>query len=103
MDLKKRTMRIFTAEDLALQKKLGNCWITRKGRVYDVTKFVQDHPGGDDLITQFSGMDIGDAMENADEHLHSASAYAVLDEYLIGKLGTEALIVSDGQCSILGR
>jgi 4-hydroxysphinganine ceramide fatty acyl 2-hydroxylase len=103
MDLKKRTMRIFTAEDLLLQKKLGNCWITRKGRVYDVTKFVEDHPGGDDLITQFSGMDIGDAMENADEHLHSASAYAVLDEYLIGKLGTEALIVSDGQCSILAR
>jgi 4-hydroxysphinganine ceramide fatty acyl 2-hydroxylase len=96
MENSKRPLRIYGTDDLALQKKLGRTWIVRKGRVYDVTDFVNDHPGGDDLITKFAGQDIGDAMEDEDEHMHSASAYSVLDEYCIGRLGTDALIVSEG-------
>jgi cytochrome b involved in lipid metabolism len=104
MEGKQRSLRIFSLEDLVLQRKLGQCWIVRKGRVYNVTEFVNDHPGGDDLITQFAGMDIGNAMEDEDEHMHSESAYAVLEEYLVGKLGNDTLTVSEGwsagQCCI---
>jgi cytochrome b involved in lipid metabolism len=98
MEYRSRPLRIYSIEDLALQKKLGKVWIARKGRVYDVTDFVNDHPGGEDLITQFSGQDIGNAMEDEEEHLHSSSAYGMLEEYVIGRLGNEALVVSDGQC-----
>lgn len=97
MENNKRSLRIYSADDLAFQKKLGQCWIVRRGRVYDVTKFVDDHPGGDDLITKFSGQDIGDAMEDESEHIHSASAYSLLEEHCIGRLGSDALIVSEGQ------
>lgn len=99
MDTQPSRLRIYTAEDLELQKKLGNVWIVRKGRVYDVSDFVNDHPGGDDLITQFSGKDIGSAMEDEGEHLHSASAYSMLEEYVIGRIGTDAVVVSEGQSS----
>jgi 4-hydroxysphinganine ceramide fatty acyl 2-hydroxylase len=97
MEGKQRTLRIFNLEDLVLQRKQGQCWIVRKGRVYNVTEFVNDHPGGDDLITQFAGMDIGNAMEDEDEHVHSESAYAMLEEYLVGKLGNDTFTVSEGQ------
>jgi len=90
-------LRIFTTEDLMLQRKQGQCWIVRRGRVYDLTQFVDDHPGGEDLITQFAGMDIGDAMEKESEHIHSESAYAMLEEFLVGKLGTDAMTVSEGR------
>jgi len=97
MEGKQRSLRIFSLEDLVLQRKQGQCWIVRKGRVYNVTEFVNDHPGGDDLITQFAGMDIANAMEDENEHMHSESAYAILEEYLVGKLGNDAVTVSEGQ------
>ncbi len=88
-------------EDLVLQRKLGQCWIVRKGNVYNVTEFANDHPGGDELITQFAGMDIGAAMEDEEEHMHSESAYAMLEEYLVGKLGNDTVTVSDGLSPLL--
>lgn len=96
MEGKQRKMRIFSMDDLVLQRKLGQCWIVRKGRVYNVTEFANDHPGGDELITQFAGMDIGAAMEDEDEHMHSESAYAMLEEYLVGRLGNDTVTVSEG-------
>lgn len=87
----------FVFEDLLLAKKDGKTWVSRGNKVYDVTEFVADHPGGDDLITQFAGQVIDGKMEDKDSHEHSASAYAVLDEYLIGRLASDAsLTVSDG-------
>ncbi|CCA71829.1 related to fatty acid hydroxylase [Serendipita indica DSM 11827] len=93
---RKRVLKIFTAEDLLLAKKDGKTWVARGNKVYDVTEFVADHPGGDDLITQFAGQVIDGKMEDKDSHEHSASAYAVLDEYLVGRLASDAgLTVSD--------
>jgi len=61
-----------------------------------VTGFLQDHPGGEDLILQHAGGDVGDIMADEDEHGHSASAYDMLDSYVIGRLGPEAHIVDEG-------
>lgn len=36
-------------------------------------------------------------MKDKLEHLHSDSAYEMLEEYMIGRLGTDANIVSEGQ------
>jgi hypothetical protein len=36
-------------------------------------------------------------MDDPEEHIHSASAYGVLDEYIIGKLGKDALVVDESE------
>lgn len=95
MSIKKR-VRIYTLEDLAAHKSAQSCWVTFKGKVYDVTAFVSDHPGGDDLILNNAGTDVEDIMKDKDSHDHSESAYEMLEEYVIGRLGTEATTVSDG-------
>ena len=95
--LKSRRLRIFTTEDLTVHNKKGDCWIVRNGKVYDVSAFVEDHPGGDDLILQYAGKDIGEAMDDPEEHIHSVSAYDILDEYMIGKLGKDALVVDESE------
>ncbi|EJT99255.1 oxidoreductase [Dacryopinax primogenitus] len=87
--------RIYTAHDVSLHTSPVNCWVSRKGRVYDVTSFVPDHPGGEDFILRYAGKDLGDAMDDAEEHVHSDSAFTMLDEFCIGKLGTDELIVSE--------
>lgn len=95
-----KRIRIFTAEDVATHKSATSCWITRHGKVYDVTPFVHDHPGGDDLLLKYAGQDVEEVMKDRIEHEHSESAYDMLEEYTIGRIGNEESIVSDGvsQC-----
>ncbi|KAG9047846.1 fatty acid alpha-hydroxylase [Tulasnella sp. UAMH 9824] len=93
--LKSRAVRIFTREDLVNHNNTSSCWISRNGKVYDVTSFLQDHPGGDDLILNYAGKDVEEIMKDADEHDHSDSAYEMLEEYCIGRLGTDAAIVDE--------
>ena len=92
-----KRVRIYTAEDVAAHNSSSSCWVLRDGKVYDVTSFLPDHPGGDDLILKHAGKDIGQAMKDPDEHDHSESAYDMLAEYIVGRLGTDESIVSEGE------
>ncbi|OZJ05476.1 hypothetical protein BZG36_01608 [Bifiguratus adelaidae] len=68
---------------------LKSCWVIHNSKVYDVTEFVQDHPGGEDLIMEYAGTDVTKVMADVLEHEHSESAYELLDEYLIGRIALE--------------
>jgi len=94
MTLTKR-VRILASEDVEEHVSLKSCWVTRDGKVYDVTQFLPDHPGGDDLILKYAGKDVGEIMKDSSEHDHSDSAYSMLDEFLIGQLGADAGIVDE--------
>ncbi|KAJ7096720.1 oxidoreductase [Mycena belliarum] len=85
-----KRVRIYTAEDVATHSASGSCWLSRRGKVYDVSGFINDHPGGDDIILKYAGKDVEGAMAGKDgeEHEHSDSAYDMLEEYQVGKLGT---------------
>lgn len=65
--------------------------------MYDVTGFLNDHPGGEDYILQHAAKDVSEVMQNAELHDHSSSAYDMLEEYIIGRLGTDETIVRDGE------
>jgi len=84
-----KRIRIFTAEDVAEHTQRGNVWVSAKGKVYDVSSFASDHPGGDDILLKYAGQDVTAVMKDASEHEHSESAYSILDDLLIGKIGTE--------------
>jgi 4-hydroxysphinganine ceramide fatty acyl 2-hydroxylase len=98
MSMSKR-IHIYTAEDVAAHKTAASCWISRNGKVYDVSKFLPDHPGGEDYILKYAGQDVVDIMKNPDEHDHSDSAYDMMEEYVIGRLGCDANIVNEGKHS----
>lgn len=90
-----KRVRILTTEDVEEHASPKSCWVTRDGKVYDVTKFLPDHPGGDDLILKYAGKDVGEIMMDSTEHDHSDSAYNMLSEFLIGRLGANAGIVDE--------
>jgi 4-hydroxysphinganine ceramide fatty acyl 2-hydroxylase len=91
-----RRIRIYTSEDVAEHNTHASCWVSRQGKIYDVSAFLPDHPGGDDLILKHAGKNIEDTMKDSGEHDHSDSAYDMLEEYVIGKLGSQESIVKDG-------
>ncbi|EJD54831.1 oxidoreductase [Auricularia subglabra TFB-10046 SS5] len=91
----RKPQRIYTLEDVAQHASARDCWVAFNGTVYDVTDFVQDHPGGDDLILKHAGTDVRAAMADKDEHEHSKAAYEMLSEYAVGKIGSGVTTVSD--------
>jgi 4-hydroxysphinganine ceramide fatty acyl 2-hydroxylase len=90
-----KRIRILTTEDVEEHATPTSCWVTRDGKVYDVTHFLSDHPGGDDLILKYAGKDVGEIMKDSTEHDHSDSAYNMLNDFLIGRLGADTKIVDD--------
>ncbi|KAL0958149.1 hypothetical protein HGRIS_000316 [Hohenbuehelia grisea] len=90
-----KRIRIYTAEDVAEHNTRASCWVSRGRKVYDVSKFLADHPGGDDLIMRQAGAPIDGVLEDTKEHEHSDSAYDMLEEYLVGRLGTEETLLRD--------
>ncbi|KAI0293980.1 fatty acid-2 hydroxylase [Russula brevipes] len=90
-----KRIRIFTTSDVRQHNSEGSCWVTYKGKVLDVTNFLADHPGGEEFILKYAGRDVEDAMKDTDEHVHSESAYDMMDEFFIGRLGPGENVVSD--------
>ena len=47
----------YTLEEVSKHNKEGDCWIVLWDGVYDVSKFMIDHPGGKDTILSHAGKD----------------------------------------------
>ncbi|XP_026313771.1 cytochrome b5-like [Hyposmocoma kahamanoa] len=65
------------------KNKSSVCWIIIHNTVYDVTKFLKEHPGGADCLIKYSGQNATQAFENKG---HSAEARELLKKYQIGLL-----------------
>lgn len=51
------TIPIVQQAELSLHNKPGDCWVSIHGHVYDVTEFLESHPGGADKLLRFAGKD----------------------------------------------
>lgn len=79
-------------KEVAKNKTSESCWVTLGSEVYDVTKFLDAHPGGGDLILEHGGKDVGAIMQDEISHAHSEDAYEVLRENLIGFVATDPVL-----------
>ncbi|CAK7198834.1 hypothetical protein SEUCBS139899_001501 [Sporothrix eucalyptigena] len=48
---------MLSAADVAVHNSRSSCWVIVAGRVYDVTDFLDEHPGGAQSILRFAGRD----------------------------------------------
>ena len=46
-----------TEAEVAKHDQESDCWVILHGKVYDVTAFLPDHPGGKKAIMLFAGKD----------------------------------------------
>ncbi len=61
MDLKEAasnppTTPLISMQDVAKHNKKEDCWVVIHGRVYDLTKFIDSHPGGVGPILAKAGL-----------------------------------------------
>lgn len=51
------TIPLVQQTELSLHNKPDDCWVSIHGHVYDVTEFLEAHPGGADKLLRFAGKD----------------------------------------------
>ncbi|KAF2156425.1 hypothetical protein K461DRAFT_252433 [Myriangium duriaei CBS 260.36] len=49
--------KVFTYDEVSQHRSPESCWVVLYDNVYDVTKFLPDHPGGSKIILQLAGTD----------------------------------------------
>ena len=73
----------FTRDDVAEHSSYEDCYVVINKQVYDVTLFLKEHPGGEDIIMEFAGYDATTAFA---ENGHSDDAVEMLQGFKIGRL-----------------
>ncbi|XP_012287173.1 cytochrome b5 isoform X2 [Orussus abietinus] len=90
------TTNTYTRLEVAKHKDTKETWIIIHNKVYDVTKFLNEHPGGEEVIQEQSGRDATEAFEDVG---HSSDARQMMEPYQIGELVKEDRTKSDDKKS----
>ncbi|KAG6582468.1 Cytochrome b5 isoform B, partial [Cucurbita argyrosperma subsp. sororia] len=80
--------KVFTLKEVAEHNNHKDCWLIISGKVYDVTKFLEDHPGGDDVLLSATGKDATDDFEDVG---HSDNAREMMDQYYVGEIDASTI------------
>jgi len=94
--------KILTAALVATHGSSRDCWMIIGGKVYDVTSYLKEHPGGASVMTPYCGKDGTKAFATKDKAIpkpHSGFAEGLLDAYYVGFVGEvlESVSVSAGE------
>jgi cytochrome b involved in lipid metabolism len=75
--------KTYTFEEVSSHNTRDDIWIIYNGKVYDVTTYLDEHPGGEEVIIDCAG---GDATDAFDDIGHSDDAHAQLESLFVGDL-----------------
>ena len=74
----------YTLEKVKANASATSCWSVIKGNVYDLTKWIGSHPGGESAILSLCGADGSAAF--ASQHEGKSKPESRLSGYLLGPL-----------------
>lgn len=75
--------KVYTYHEVSLHNEAKDCWIIVNAKAYNVTSFLDDHPGGGDVLLEAAGNDASEEFEAAG---HGSAARLMLDEYYVGEI-----------------
>ncbi|XP_004416191.1 PREDICTED: cytochrome b5 isoform X2 [Odobenus rosmarus divergens] len=86
-----QTVKYYTLEEIQKHNHSRSIWLILHHKVYDLTKFLEEHPGGEEVLREQAG---GDATESFEDVGHSTDARELSKTYIIGELHPETLITT---------
>ncbi|XP_076647619.1 cytochrome b5 isoform X2 [Halictus rubicundus] len=84
-----KNLKTINLDEVAWHDTADSCWIVIHDFVYDCTDFLNNHPGGSDVILEYAGRDATLAFIGTG---HSKAARLSMERYLIGELPPEERI-----------
>ncbi|KAF2294954.1 hypothetical protein P3X46_017207 [Hevea brasiliensis] len=88
--------KLYTMDEASQHNTKDDCWIVIDGKVYDVSSYLDEHPGGDDVVLATTGKDATDDFEDAG---HSQEARELLQSFCIGELDPSAPVIPELEIS----
>ncbi|VTJ51578.1 Hypothetical predicted protein [Marmota monax] len=86
-----KAVKYYTLEEIQQHNNSKSTWVILHHKVYDLTKFLEEHPGGEEVLREQAG---GDATENFEDVGHSTDARELSKTFIIGELHPESLITT---------
>ncbi|MBI5072037.1 cytochrome b5 domain-containing protein [Candidatus Falkowbacteria bacterium] len=76
-----------TIEEVAKHNSVADCWMIIQNKVYNVSSYLNLHPGNPETITPYCGKEATTAFETKDKNKpHSQEAWSLLGDYYVGDL-----------------
>lgn len=79
-------IKTYTRKQVAEHNTNKNTWLIIHNNVYDVTAFLNEHPGGEEVLIEQAGKE---ATENFEDVGHSSDAREMMKKFKIGELIAE--------------
>ncbi|XP_022900436.1 cytochrome b5 [Onthophagus taurus] len=73
----------YTREEVKSHNNNQSTWLIIHNNVYDATPFLNEHPGGEEVLLEQAGKDASEAFEDVG---HSSDARELMLKYKIGML-----------------
>ncbi|XP_055802543.1 cytochrome B5-like protein [Solanum dulcamara] len=77
-----KAVKSYSKAEVALHNKRTDCWIIIKDKVFDVTSYVEEHPGGDAILDHAGD----DSTEGFYGPQHATRVFEMIDDFCIGDL-----------------
>ncbi|XP_028293809.1 cytochrome b5 type B isoform X3 [Gouania willdenowi] len=76
-------VKYYSLEDVKEHNLSNDTWLIIHDKVYDITSFLEEHPGGEEVLLEQAG---ADATESFEDVGHSKDAREMLESYYVGEL-----------------
>lgn len=77
------SVKYYTLEDIRTHNMNNDSWLIIHDKVYDITGFLEEHPGGEEVLLEQAGADASESFEDVG---HSTDAREMLEQYYVGEL-----------------
>ena len=85
-----KTLPILSMAEIGLHNNEKSCWLLINDLVYDMTKFLMEHPGGKEKLLHYAGIEATKVFHEGGKHGHEGHNHygAFLEKYIIGRVST---------------
>ncbi|KAI9277618.1 cytochrome b5-like heme/steroid binding domain-containing protein [Sporodiniella umbellata] len=81
------SVKLFSFEEVSKHNNRDDLWMIIDGKVYDITQFQDEHPGGEEVLIDEGARDATGPFEDVG---HTDDARKLLDQYYIGDVDPES-------------